>query len=207
VSVIGAPMRDYYERRAREYDDWWLGTGLFAHRERPGWQAEVQRLIRVLEGLTPARTLDVACGTGFLTRHLPGEVTGLDQSAAMVRIATGRGLDAVEGEAVPLPFEDGAFERVFTSHFYGHLLPGEEAERFVNEARRVAGELVVVDSATRPGIEDDRWEERRLNDGSAHAVYKRRFRGSALAEELGGEVLHDGDWFVAVRAGRAPERP
>ena len=29
MNVIGAPMRDYYERRAREYDDWWLGTGLF----------------------------------------------------------------------------------------------------------------------------------------------------------------------------------
>ena len=22
-------MRDYYEQRAPEYDDWWLGTGLF----------------------------------------------------------------------------------------------------------------------------------------------------------------------------------
>ena len=45
------------------------------------------------------------------------------------------------------------------------------------------------------------------NDGSRHEVYKRRFRGRALAEELGGgEVLHHGDWFVAVRAGRAPGR-
>jgi SAM-dependent methyltransferase len=208
VSVIGAPMRDYYERRAREYDDWWLGSGLFTRRERPGWHEEVRRLIAVLEGLEPARTLDVACGTGFLTRHLPGEVTGLDQSATMVEIATARGLDAVQGEAVPLPFDGGAFERVFTSHFYGHLLPGEEAQRFLAEARRVAGELVVVDGASRPDIEDDRWEERRLNDGSTHEVYKRRFRASALAEELGGgEVLHAGDWFVAVRASRAPERP
>jgi SAM-dependent methyltransferase len=207
MNVIGAPMRDYYERRAREYDDWWLGTGLFTRRERPGWHEEVQRLIALLEELPPARTLDVACGTGFLTRHLPGDVTGLDQSATMVEIATGRGLDAVQGEAVPLPFADGAFERLFTSHFYGHLVPGE-AERFLAEARRVAGEIVVVDAASRPDVEDDRWEERRLNDGSTHEVYKRRYRGSALADELGcGEVLDDGDWFVAVRAGRAPARP
>ena len=207
MNVVGAPMRDYYERRAREYDDWWLGTGLFARRERPGWHEEVQRLIVALEGLTPARTLDVACGTGFLTRHLPGPVTGLDQSATMVEIARGRGLAVVQGEAVPLPFSDGAFERVFTSHFYGHLVPGEESERFLAEARRVAGELVIVDAATRPDVENDRWEERRLNDGSAHEVYKRRFRGSDLAREVGGEVLHDGDWFVAVRAARARERP
>jgi SAM-dependent methyltransferase len=202
VNVIGAPMRDYYERRAREYDDWWLGTGLFASRERPGWHEEVQRLIAVLEGLPPARTLDVACGTGFLTRHLPGVVTGLDQSATMVEIATGRGLDAVQGEAVPLRFADGAFERVFTSHFYGHLLPGEESERFLAEARRVARELVVVDSAQRADTGSEQWQRRRLNDGSEHRVYKRWFRGPELALEVGGDVLLDGNWFVAVRSRR-----
>jgi SAM-dependent methyltransferase len=207
VTVVGGGMRAYYERRAREYDDWWLGTGLFERRVRPGWHDEVQELVSVMEALPPARTLDVACGTGFLTRHLPGQVTGLDQSAAMVEIASGRGLDAVQGEAVPLPFADGSFERLFTSHFYGHLLPGEESERFLAEARRVAGELVIVDSAARPDIDDERWEERRLNDGTEHRVYKRRFRGPDLAEELGGELLHAGDWFVAVRAARARARP
>ena len=83
-------MRDYYDRRALEYDDWWLGTGLFAARERPGWDREVRELVAVLERLPPARVLDVACGTGFLTRHLRGEVTALDQSPEMVAIASGR---------------------------------------------------------------------------------------------------------------------
>jgi SAM-dependent methyltransferase len=200
VTVVGGSMRDYYERRAREYDDWWLGTGLFERRERPGWHEEVEQLLALLGSLAPARTLDVACGTGFLTRRLPGAVTGLDQSAGMVDIARARGIDAVQGEAVPLPFADGLFERLFTSHFYGHLL-AEEAERFLAEARRVAGELVVVDAAVRPEVEAERWEERRLNDGSAHQVFKRRYRGPDLAAELsGGEVLYAGDWFVVVRA-------
>jgi hypothetical protein len=30
-------MREYYDRRAPEYDDWYLGRGLFAVRDRPGW--------------------------------------------------------------------------------------------------------------------------------------------------------------------------
>jgi len=34
--VVSEPIRSYYERRAREYDEWWLGTGSFATRERPG---------------------------------------------------------------------------------------------------------------------------------------------------------------------------
>ena len=80
-------MREYYERRAGEYDDWWLGTGLFAGRDRPRWEEDVAALQAALAGLPPARTLDVACGTGFLSRHLPGELTGLDQSAAMLDVA------------------------------------------------------------------------------------------------------------------------
>jgi ubiquinone/menaquinone biosynthesis C-methylase UbiE len=57
-------MRRYYDRRAPEYDDWWLGRGLFAGRPRPGWSDEVAQLVAVLESMPPARTLDVACGTG-----------------------------------------------------------------------------------------------------------------------------------------------
>jgi ubiquinone/menaquinone biosynthesis C-methylase UbiE len=200
--VVGEDMRAYYERRAREYDDWWLGSGLFAARERPGWAEEVRELVAALESLPPMRTLDVACGTGFLTRHLPGTVTALDQSPAMVEIARGRlpGAEVVEGDAVPLPFAAGAFERLFTSHFYGHLLP-EERTAFLAEARRVAGELVVADSARRPDGPAEDWQERALNDGSRHQIYKRWFRGAELAAELGGgEVLLDGSWFVLVRA-------
>jgi SAM-dependent methyltransferase len=209
VSVIAAPMRDYYERRARQYDDWWLGTGLFARRERPGWHEEVRELIALLEALPPARTLDVACGTAFLTRHVRGAVTALDQSPTMVAIARERlpGATVVHGEAVPLPFADGAFERLVTGHFYGHLQP-EEAARFRDEAGRVAGELIVVDSARRPDTGAEHWQERTLDDASRHRVYKRWFTGPELAEELGGgEVLHDGDWFVVVRAARARARP
>jgi len=193
-------MRAYYDARAGEYDDWWLGRGLYAERDRPGWHEEVERLCEVVAGLEPCRVLDVACGTGFLTRHLQGDVVGVDQSPAMVEVASARLPDArvVQGDAVPLPFADGAFDRVFTGHFYGHLLP-DERERFVSEARRVARELVVVDSALHDGVDPEEWQERVLNDGTRHTVYKRYFRGAELADELGGgAVLHDGRWFVAV---------
>jgi hypothetical protein len=40
--------RAYYERRAPEYDDFYLGTGLYAARERPGWHEEVKALERML---------------------------------------------------------------------------------------------------------------------------------------------------------------
>jgi ubiquinone/menaquinone biosynthesis C-methylase UbiE len=195
-------VKAYYDRRAPEYDDWWLGTGLHAGRVRPGWNEEVEALARALATLPPTRTLDVACGTAFLTQHLPGDVVGLDQSESMLEIARRRvpSAEFVRGEALALPFEDGAFGRVFTGHFYGHL---EEDDRlaFLREARRVAPELVVVDSALREEHEPLEIQERVLKDGSRWRVYKRYFTAEALAEELGGgRTVHAGRWFVAVRA-------
>jgi SAM-dependent methyltransferase len=195
-------VKTYYDRRAFEYDDWWLGRGRFADRERPGWDEEVEVLAELIGSLPPARTLDVACGTGFLTRHLRGDVVGFDQSDRMLAVASEQAPHArfVQGDALELPFADGEFDRIFTSYFYCHLEPDERA-RFLAEARRVAAELVVV--ASMPGADDplERYEERVLNDGSRWTVFKRVFTGEQLAAELGGgEVLHEDRWFVVVRA-------
>ena len=195
-------MKTYYDRRAFEYDDWWLGEGLYADRDRPGWSEELDVLAGVVAGLPPARTLDVACGTGFLTRHLRGDVVGLDQSERMLAVAREQMPTArfVEGDALALPFENREFDRVFTSYFYCHLEEGDRA-RFLAEACRVARELVVVGSVPGTGDPLERWEERVLKDGSRWTVYKRVFTGEQLAAELGGgEVLHEGRWFVLVRA-------
>ena len=42
----------YYERRAPEYDNWYLGTGLFAERVRPRWHEELKTLQSVLRSLS-----------------------------------------------------------------------------------------------------------------------------------------------------------
>src|SRR5262249_48660180 len=153
-------------RRAPEYDDWYRGA-YYAGDELENFLAEVVEIEHVVGELPTARTLDVACGTGFLTRHLRGEVVGLDWSARMLEIARGQAPNAtyVQGDAFALPFPDMGFDRVFTGHFYGHL---EEPERlrFLAEARRVAAELVVVDASLRPGHEPAEWQERDVTDGS-----------------------------------------
>jgi ubiquinone/menaquinone biosynthesis C-methylase UbiE len=203
AGIVDERMRAYYDRRAEEYDDWWLGRGLFAERDRPGWDDELGRLTELLEELPPARVIDVACGTGFLTRHLNGDVVALDQSPAMLEVAAERlpAAELVQADAASLPFADGEFDRAFTSHFYGHLLP-REREAALDEMRRVAHELIVVDSARRDGVAAEEWQERVLDDGSTHRVYKRYFSsGSELADELGGgHVLLAGRWFVVVAA-------
>jgi ubiquinone/menaquinone biosynthesis C-methylase UbiE len=197
-------VKAYYEARAPEYDEWYLGLGRFDGLDRTHWDDDLRELERTIAALPPARTLDVACGTGFLTRHLRGDVTALDQSESMLARAAMHAPQAslVHGDALVLPFADASFDRAFTAHFYGHL---EEFERtrFLAEARRVAPELVVVDAAVRPDRERAGMQERILNDGSRWEVFKRYFEPEALAAELGGgTILFASRWFVAVRSAR-----
>ena len=196
-----ADVAAYYERGAAEYDDWYLAVGQHAEYDRPEYHAEVSQLVGMVSALASARTLDVACGSGFLSRHVRGATVGLDRSPSMARLARSRipGSMVVLGDALRMPFADRSFERVLTGHFYGHL-GREEREAFLSEASRVAGELVVVDAALRPELVPELWEQRLLKDGSRHRVYKRYFAAEQLADEIGGETLMAGEWFVAARA-------
>jgi ubiquinone/menaquinone biosynthesis C-methylase UbiE len=194
----------YYDRRAPEYDDWYRGVGLYADRDRAGFDEDLVAMCEALAALAPARTLDVACGTGFLTRHLHGDVTGLDQSTRMLEVAAARLPSAtlVQGDARALPFPDDAFEQVVSGHFYGHLDESQRAA-FLREARRVAPELVIADASRERSHTGEEWSERVLRDGSTWQVYKRWFTPEGLLRELGGgEVLHAGPWFVVVRSPR-----
>src|SRR5215210_96384 len=183
-------MKEYYDRLAPEYEEH------EAFREEAA--EDLPGLLRAISLLPPARVVDVACGPGLLTRHLGSEVTGLDQSEAMLEVARGRvpWAEFVRGDAFRMPFADRSFDRVFTSFFYG-LLPLEDRGRFLDEARRVGDELIVVEPTPEweagNGVEG--WEERALNDGSRYEIYRRYFTAEALVEELDGRILFAGRWM------------
>ena len=190
-----------YDAWAPVYDTW--ATGM---------PQDLEHYVR-LAAEADGPIVELAVGTGRvaleIVRRTGKPVLGIDSSPAMLEIARERipGGRVVQGDAVPLPFQDGSFDRVFTGHFYGHLRPGER-EQFVAEALRVARELVVVDSHVRPDHDAEEEQERTLNDGSVHTVYKRYFTGAGLAAELAcDEVLHVGDWFVMVRVSAPTSAP
>ena len=201
IEVASRLVKEYYDTRAPEYDEWYLGLGRFDGLERPHWDDELGELVQTIASLPPSRTLDVACGTGFLTRHLRGEVTGLDQSERMLTIARERmpAASFICGDALDLPFGDDSFDRVFTGHFYGHI-EDPERERFLVDTHRVAPQLIVVDAAQRPDRQlVEREQQRTLNSGEQFHVYKRYFSAEQLIEELGGgSILYEGRWFVVV---------
>ena len=100
------------ERAASHYEAWY---------ETPEGQradaAEKALLYRLLEGFSGAGgALEVGCGTGHFTRWLNEQglaAVGLDLSAAMLaRARSLDGLPLVQGDALRLPFADGAFDLV-----------------------------------------------------------------------------------------------
>ncbi|MFJ2768742.1 class I SAM-dependent methyltransferase [Streptomyces sp. NPDC087300] len=118
-------------------------------------------------GLLPPDTrtlLDVACGTGLVTRRLAARpclrVTGVDAAYRMARMAAGRVPGAVVlGDSRRLPFPDGAFDAVSTVWLL-HLLSGaEETASVVAECARVlrpGGTLVTtVDKAASHDVGSD----------------------------------------------------
>lgn len=89
------------------------------------------------------RVLDVACGTGnaaMPAARAGARVTGLDLVPELLEAgrekaaAAGLEIEWVEGDAEALAFEDGAFDRVFST--FGHM--------FAPRHRRVADEMVRV---------------------------------------------------------------
>ena len=93
-------------------------------------------------GLSPgSRVLDVAAGTGSITRLMESrglEVLSVDQSRQMTQMAKRRGAAAVLATAERLPFADGIFDGVT----FGYLL------RYVDDVSRCLEELVRI---VRPG--------------------------------------------------------
>ena len=101
-----------FDRIARRYD--LVNTVLSAGTDG-GWRRAAARATGLTAG---GSALDVACGSGRLTAELAriagptGRVVGLDFSAEMLAIARRSypATEFVEGDALKLPFEDGAFE-------------------------------------------------------------------------------------------------
>ncbi|RZU23625.1 class I SAM-dependent methyltransferase [Streptomyces sp. BK239] len=111
-----------------------------------GGEPRAAAAARAVLGLLPdgtASLLDVACGTGIVTRRLGAgrdapRVTGVDLAAAMVRQAAARLPGAiVRADSRRLPFRDGEFDAV-SSVWLLHLAPSDaDARAIVAECARV----------------------------------------------------------------------
>ena len=164
-------------------------------------RAERRAVTRALARLRPCAFVDVGAGPGVFTGQIPGSGFAIDQSEnALHRLQVKvDDVPAMRADATALPLRANALTRLFAGHLYGHLEPPERAT-FLAEARRVADELVILDSGLPAGARPEEWQTRSLADGSTHTVYKRHFEIDVLLAEVGGELLFGGRYFVLVRS-------
>jgi SAM-dependent methyltransferase len=101
----------------------------------------------------PREVLEVGCGRGELAermaRELPAHVIALDQSARMVELTAARGVEAVIGDVVDMPFADASFDCAVAAWMLYHA---SDLNQALAELRRVlapGGRLVAATSSER----------------------------------------------------------
>ena len=197
---------EYYDRRAQEGQrtvrhaaEYWTGLGVKTTEAEI--EAEGLELRGVLRSLTPATFAEVGAGPGTFTSDLPGRGLALDQSDAALRVllAGSPTIPAVRADACRLPFPDRALDRVIATHIYG-LLRKPERLSFLAEAHRIADELIVLDAGRPMGVAAEQTQRRTLSGGERFEIYRRHFDAEELAQELTGQPVFAGRFYVLVIA-------
>ena len=115
-------------------------------RGRPGYPEEAVALLAERLGLGPGRVvLDLAAGTGALTRELVGtgaEVLAVEPVDEM-RAALPGASRALKGTAEEIPVDDGAVDAVTVAQAF-HWFDGDAALAEIHRVLRPGGRLAVV---------------------------------------------------------------
>jgi SAM-dependent methyltransferase len=102
-----------------------------------------------------ARCLDLGCGIGETTRLIAsflkqgGSCLGVDQNPELIQAASqaanGLPVSFQQGDAMRLPFEDGAFDFVFTRYLLTHLPQPETNIREMLRVARPGGTVMAIE--------------------------------------------------------------
>ena len=141
-----------FDRIARRYD---LVNTVLSGGTDGGWRRRAAGATRLKEG---GSALDVACGSGRLTAALArmagprGRVIGLDFSSRMLEVARADhpGLDFVEGDALNLPYAEGAFDAATIAFGLRNLSDPVRGMREMLRVLKPGGRAVVLEFVRPP---------------------------------------------------------
>jgi demethylmenaquinone methyltransferase/2-methoxy-6-polyprenyl-1,4-benzoquinol methylase len=176
-------LRDYYARRAGEYEM------IYAKPER---QADIARLrVALAEAFRGRSVLEVACGTGYWTPHLAAHaerVDAYDINEETLAIARTKPVDPARvrfavGDAYAPPVRTPRHDAAFAGFWWSHIRKREIA-RFLaglHAALAPGARIVCIDNrpvegsstpVSRTDAEGNSFQSRVLADGSRHEVLK-----------------------------------
>lgn len=134
-------------------------------RDPEAWRfAAVDDLVSQMRQRGLHTVLDAGCGTGQMAEHMADaglEVTGVDLAPANVVFTQGRGIPAVVGDFVDLPFEDASFEGALAFNSLLHV-PKADLPGVFSELRRIISpggllKIVVWGGTDHEGPHEDDW--------------------------------------------------
>ncbi len=219
--TLSQEMISYYDARAPEYDEIYMGKRPASIPDPALYKNEAQVTGRIVSIFGAGHLIDIACGTGYWLPYYAGncsEITLIDQSEKMLfecrrrvdELGIREKCNFVQSDFFETSFKDNVFDSALIGFLLSHLSLKEE-ETFFKRLRKILkpdSELMVIDSIWSRRRQQYRQkegvQERSLNDGHIFAVYKRYLSESDIEETL---LRHHfqldsyraGDaWFTAI---------
>jgi len=199
--TLNEEMMSYYDRRAPEYDDIYIGKGPVSIPDPALYKNEAQVTAKIVSTFGTGHLIDIACRTGYWLPYYArncSKITLIDQSEKMLSECRSRvdelGIrdkcDLIQSDFFKASFRNNLFDRALVGFLFSHLSL-EEEETFFKRLQRILKpdpQLMVVDSTWSKRRQQYRQkegvQERALNDGRTFAVYKRYFSKSDIEETL-----------------------
>jgi ubiquinone/menaquinone biosynthesis C-methylase UbiE len=188
MSAVPAPTNDddvvlHFTARADHYD------------KSSHWCTADDLMAKVVDCVSPEpghKMLDLACGTGLVTRAFVGRVgklVGLDLTPAMAAQAREALDELVIGQAEQMPFEDATFDRI-TCRQGIQFMDAPAAASEILRVLKPGGRVVLIDLAAYGQEDKDEYFEVLRLRNPARRNFWVRGEVQSLLEEAGFSTVH-----------------
>ncbi len=219
--MVKEKMMEYYDERAKEYDEIFEGKGSATDFKPQFYATDIKEIEKFMENFGKGNIIDIACGSGYWLKYYYNKCstfTFLDQSEQMIKQCKLRASEygvldksrIIKSDILDYVFnENEKYESALIGFLLGHFTKTQE-EVFFNKLKSILkpeSEVLIIDSTwTKERAKKQNKEDiaiRSLNDGRSYKIYKKYFDVDDLPKLLNsyGITVKDyffGNTFVAV---------